>query len=103
MRAIPLVLLFAATVAASGPSEVLDTEVTNIIVSLTDDTAAQAQHDFSVTSAAAADAAGDLGKPIGRRLRRLPRNPGETLENQLQRLNGMKGEPSPALVLVWRM
>lgn len=77
----------AAAAASSAPTE--QDDIPNIIVKLADD--AHSEGSFEVQSA---DAAGDLGKPIGQRtnLRRVPRNPDETLEQQLQRVSAMKGE-----------
>jgi hypothetical protein len=63
----------------------------SIIVKLESDPTAMETAAFSVQSAAAADAAGALGQPIGRHLRRIRLQAGETLEQRLELLRSLNG------------
>lgn len=84
MVAHTVLLLCLAALAAAQPA----LEPNSVIVSLARDT-------FSVQSAdgaAAADAAGDLGQPIGPHLRRVPLQPGESVQDAVARLAAMPGK-----------
>lgn len=78
-----LALASAATVLALPPAD----QPENIIIKLSSD----GHSGFSVRSSAAADGTGDLGTPIGDRLRRVRRLPDETTEEALKRLQSMDG------------
>lgn len=95
----------AATSRARGPPEEPGSD--GIILKMESDPLAMERSGFHVQSAAAADAAGALGRPIGRHLRRIKLRAGEQLEQRLQHLRGMQGElctprlPACSAVVAW--
>lgn len=84
-----LVLLLGTCIGATAHWHE-DTD--SIIVKLESDPKAMETAAFSVQSAAAADAAGALGQPIGRHLRRIRLQAGEKMDHRLEHLRSLKGD-----------